>query len=56
MRRATGVHMHGWACDSRPSVILGASTITRVVDKGEEDPEFIPRPVGFTANIEKEQS
>lgn len=44
---------HGWWITT-PSVNLGSSTVSRVVDKGEEDPEFKPRPVGFTANFKDE--
>jgi hypothetical protein len=51
-----GIWYHGWAAWPKATVNLGASTISRVVDKGEEDPEFKSRPVGFTAdlNIDKE--
>jgi hypothetical protein len=30
-----------------PTVNLGASSLVRVVDNGEDDPEFVRRPVGF---------
>lgn len=53
--RSLDIFKHGWS-GGRASINLGSSTISRVVDKGEEDPEFKPRPVGFTADIRKEET
>lgn len=44
MRARPGSQWHGF---TKPNVVLGPSTVVRVVDRGEEDPEFVRRPVGF---------
>jgi hypothetical protein len=40
------------ASGASPTVNLGASTLVRVVDNGEDDPEFVRRPVGFITEID----
>lgn len=41
----------GWAWLHAPSPVLGSSGPTRV-DTSDPDPDYKPRPVGFTADLE----